>query len=139
MEEEEECGICFQTLNECFDTEVCDHKFHNRCLCLWQMHSPKDSLECPSCRAVIPKKVQRRLRKFRRWRERLHPIKCFAFNFIKNSSLYLATYIQYELRKRFVKYLTDRIIYITADITVTLYLEAEKYWKRHRIESAQSI
>ena len=69
----------------------------------------------------------------------MHPINCFAFNFIKNSSLYLATYIQYELRKRFVKYLTDRIIYITADITVTLYLEAEKYWKRHRIESAQSI
>lgn len=69
----------------------------------------------------------------------MHPIKQFAWNFIKNSSLYLATYIQYELRKRLVKYLTDRIIYITADITVTLYLEAEKYWHRNRIESAQSI
>lgn len=69
----------------------------------------------------------------------MHPIKQFAWNFIKNSSLYLATYIQYELRKRLVKYLTDRIIYITADITVTLYLEAEKYWKRNRIESAQPI
>ena len=50
-----ECAICLDPI-ECadrFDTTICRHVFHKRCMRTWHRYCP-DRARCPLCRATVP-------------------------------------------------------------------------------------
>jgi hypothetical protein len=85
-----ECSICFENIekNDIFNTSVCMHIYHNRCMCLWHQKYPNRQLTCPSCRIIIPKLITSQLGKYRTIREK----KTFIY-----SKLVYYTYYTYYL------------------------------------------
>lgn len=79
-----ECSICFENIeeNDVFNTGVCLHIFHNRCMCLWYQNCPNRQLTCPSCRIVIPKRITSKLGKHRTFRSKLALlVYCYYFTY----------------------------------------------------------
>ena len=50
-----ECAICLDRIDRSdpFDTTVCRHAFHKRCLRTWRRYCPEHT-RCPLCRAIVP-------------------------------------------------------------------------------------
>ncbi len=86
-----ECSICFENIekNDIFNTSVCMHIYHNRCMCIWHQKYPNRQLTCPSCRIIIPKLITSQLGKFRTVREKK--------SFIYSKLVYYTDYIYYLL------------------------------------------
>jgi len=117
-----ECSICFENIekNDIFNTSVCMHIYHNRCMCIWHQKYPNRQLTCPSCRIIIPKLITSQLGKYRTFREKK--------SFIYKKLVYYVYYIYYIITHiKFISLLLLVILSLSCCI-IWIYILCKNIW-----------